>query len=362
MKIDIDASRAFIKERTGTEEYSYKLIKNLTILDTSGHQIFLYVKNREEINFKLPENYFIKEIKRNKLWTQLGLSKEMRKNSVDVLFIPAHSIPFVHPKNTIVTIHGLEFKYFPENYSWKERMMLEFNTLLAVKWSKKIIVPSESTKRDLMKFYKVSSERIKVIYHGVSSIQYPVSSIKNRDKDGSNILFIGRLERRKNIVNLINAFNLFKDKNINNKNCKLILVGKKGFGFEEIQLVINQSSYKKDIIVKGYVSEAEKTELYQNASLFVLISFYEGFGLPILEAMSHGVPVICSNVSSLPEITGEAGLMVNPNDVKEVAEGFEKIICNQDVKNDMIKKGYENTRKFSWEKCAKKTMDVLLNY
>ena len=360
MKIGIDASRAFLKERTGTEEYSYRLIKNLTILDTSSHQIFLYVRNCKDIQFKLPDNFFIKEIKRNKLWTQLGLSKEMRKNIVDVLFVPAHSIPFVHPKNTVVTIHGLEFKYFPESYSLKERIILEFNTLLAVKFSKKIIVPSENTKNDLIKLYKVKSEKIIVIHHGTSNVKFHVSSIKPQDKNILNILFVGRLEKRKNLVNLVEAFNIFKNKKrLDNENCKLILVGKEGFGFEKIKLAINQSLYKKDIIVKGYVSEVEKEDIFQKASILVLVSFYEGFGLPILEAMSHRVPVICSQMSSLPEIAGEAGLLVNPNDIEEIAEAFKKIICNQDIKNDMIEKGLENVKKFSWKKCAKETMDVL---
>ena len=362
MKIGIDASRAFVKERTGTEEYSYRFIENLTLLDTSSHQIFLYVKNLKDVHINFPKNFHIKEIKRNKLWTQCWLSREMKKNMIDVLFVPAHCIPFIHPKNTVVTIHGLEYKYCPENYSLRERFQLEFNTLLNVKWSKKIIVPSESTKNDLIKYYKVNPEKVRVVYHGVESIQYPVLSIKPRDKDDFNILFIGRLERRKNLVNLIKAFDKFKDNNsINDKRYKLILVGKKGLGFEEIELAINQSSHKKDIIIKGYVSEAEKTKLYQNASLFVLISFCEGFGLPILEAMSRGVPVMCSNASSLPEIAGDAGLLVNPKDIKEIAEGFEKIICNQEVKDDMIEKGHENTRKFSWEKCARKTMDIFLD-
>ena len=364
MKIGIDASRAFIEKRTGTEEYSYRLIKNLTILDTSNHQIFLYVKNREDIKLNMPENFFIKEIKRNKLWTQFGLSKEMRKNPVDILFVPAYSIPFVHPKNTVATIHGLEFKYYPESYSFKERIMLEFNTLLSVKWSKKIIVPSKNTKKDLIKFYKVNPEKIKVIYHGAESIKYKVSSIKQGEKDNFNILYIGRLEKRKNLVNLVRAFELFRKRHYimspAKKSYKLILVGKEGFGFEEIKSAINQSPYKNDIIVKGYVSEIEKKKQFEKADIFVLISFYEGFGLPIIEAMSHGVPVVCSDVSSLPEIAGKAGLTVNPNNTEEIAEAFEKIICNQDIKNDMIEKGFENVKKFSWKKCAEETMDVLL--
>src|SRR5680860_116029 len=365
MKIGIDASRAFIEKKTGTEEYSYRLIKNLTLLDTSGHQIFLYIRNKDKIDFNLPENFFGKKIKKNRLWTQFGLSKEMKKNPVDVLFVPSHSVPFIHPSKTVATVHGLEYKHHPESYFWKERIKLEFNTLISVKWAKKIIVPSESTKRDVMKFYKIDADKIKVVYHGVESTKYQVLSIKQQDKKYFTFLYIGRLEKRKNLVNLIKAFELFRKRHYimssAKKGYKLILAGKEGFGFEEINSAIQQSPYKDDIIVKSYVPESEKEELYQKASVFVLISLYEGFGLPILEAMSHGVPVICSNVSSIPEIAGEAGLLVNPIDIEEIAIEFEKIICNQDLKNDMIEKGYENVKKFSWEKCAKETLDVLLN-
>ena len=361
MKIGIDASRALIEKRTGTEEYSYRFIKNLTLLDTSSHQIFLYVRNCEKTKLKFPENFFVKKIKKNKLWTQIGLSKEMKKNPVDVLFIPAYSVPFIHSKNTVVTIHGLEYKYCPESYSLKERIILEFNTLISVKWSKKIIAPSESTKRDLIKFYKVSPEKIKVIYHGTDVMNQELR-IKNHGKRSFNILFIGRLEKRKNLANLIKAFELFKKRcTLHVARCTLTIVGKEGFGFGEIKSVIQRSPYKNDIIIKDYVSEAEKEELYQKADLFAMVSFYEGFGLPILEAMSHGVPVICSNVSSLPEIAGKAGLLVDPNDIEEIAESFEKIICDQDLKDDMIKKGFENVKRFSWEKCVKETIDILLN-
>ena len=368
MKIGIDASRALIKKRTGTEEYSYRFIKSLTLLDTSKFQIFLYVRNYEKTKLKFPENFSVKKINKNRLWTQIGLSKEMKKNPIDVLFIGAHSVPFIHPENTVVTIHGLEYKYCPENYSLRERIILEFNTLISVKWSKKIIVPSESTRKDLIKLYKVSPEKIKVIYHGIDvmnqeSLQFGGQArIKNHGKKSFNILFIGRLEKRKNLVNLIKAFELFKKRHTSHvTRHTLTIVGKKGFGFKEIRLAINQSPYKDDIILKDYVSEEEKEELYQKAGLFVMVSLYEGFGLPILEAMSHGVPVICSNVSSLPEVAGKAGLLVDPDNIEEIAEAFRKIICKEDLKNDMIKKGFENVKRFNWEKCVRETMDVLLH-
>ena len=369
MNIGIDASRAFIKKRTGTEEYSYQFIKNLTKVDTSSHQIFLYVKNNSEIDFNLPKNFVVKKICYNRLWTQIGLSLEMKKNVIDILFIPSHTIPIIHPKKTIVTIHGLEFKHYPECYPAREKLFLELNTLLSVKWSSKIIVPSESTKKDLTRYYGIGPEKIKVVYHGVSGIKYPVSlqfggqvSIKHRNKEKFNILFIGRLEKRKNLVNLIKAFEIFKKcYTLYATRYTLTLAGKKGFGFEEIKKTIEVSEYKNDIILKSYVSEKEKEELYQNANMFVLPSFYEGFGLPILEAMNRGVPVICSKISSSPEIAGNAALLIDPSDPKEIAETINKILRDNDLKEKMIKKGFENVKKFSWEKCAKETFNTLLH-
>ncbi|MCK5085434.1 glycosyltransferase family 4 protein, partial [Candidatus Parcubacteria bacterium] len=277
MKIGIDASRAFIKRRTGTEEYSYQFTKNLTKVDTSSHQIFLYIKNNSEIDFNLPKNFVVKKICYNRLWTQIGLSLEIKKNVIDILFIPSHTIPIIHPTKTIATIHGLEFKHYPECYSARERLFLGLNTLLSVKWSSKIIVPSENTKKDLIRFYNVDPEKIKVVYHGVSGIKYPSNSagrpvslqfggqvsIKHRNKESFNVLFIGRLEKRKNLVNLIKAFEIFK-KNIQHStfNIQLTLAGKEGFGFEEIKKAIEKSKYKNDIILKSYVSKKEKGELY----------------------------------------------------------------------------------------------------
>jgi len=362
MNIGIDASRAFIKKRTGTEEYSYQFIKNLTKVDTSSHQIFLYVKNNSEIDFNLPKNFVVKKICYNKLWTQIGLSLEMKKNVIDILFIPSHTIPIIHPKKTIVTIHGLEFKHYPECYPAREKLFLELNTLLSVKWSSKIIVPSESTKKDLIRYYGIGPEKIKVVYHGVFCIKYPVLNIKHRNKESFNVLFIGRLEKRKNLVNLVKAFEIFKERyKIQDTRYKLILAGKEGFSFDEIKKAIKISRYKNDIILKSYVSEKEKEELYQGANVFVLPSFYEGFGLPVLEAMNHGVPVICSKTSSLPEITGNAALLIDPSDPKEIAEMINKVFRDNDLKEKIIERGFENVKKFSWEKCAKETFNTLLH-
>jgi len=167
MKIGIDASRAFLKERTGTEEYSYRLIKNLTKIYLPFCQFFLYVREDSEISIDLPDNFSVIRIKGEKLWTQMRLCWHLWRNPVDVLFVPSHTIPFIHPKKTIVVVHGLEFKACPECYSFKDRIVLEINTMISLQFSKKIIVPSENTKKDLIRFYKMKPKKIEVINHGV---------------------------------------------------------------------------------------------------------------------------------------------------------------------------------------------------
>ena len=381
MILGIDASRAFVKERTGTEEYSYQIIKHLAKIKIDC-QVVLYLKKKDltNIDFDLPDNFKLKIISPSRFWTQIGLASEMMINKPDILFIPSYVVPQVHPRKTVVTIHGLEYRHFPECYSLKERFILELNTQFSIKWASKIIVPSESTKRDLMEFYKVSSDKIKIVYHGVEIGKLGNWEIKTSlsggtggglllaeeptpnpsQEENNKILFIGRLEKRKNLVNLIKSFSLFKSNSqLATRNSQLILAGKAGFGFNEIRKTIESSPFKEDIILKGYISEKEKSELYKNAGLFVLPSFYEGFGLPTLEAMNYGVPVICSNTSSFSEITGGAALLIDPNDIKEIAAAMNKIFSDTNLRNEMIKKGFKNVKKFSWEKCAKETINIL---
>ena len=376
MKIGIDASRAFGEKRTGTEEYSYQLIKNFAMMDISRHQVFLYTKGNPLIDFDLPDNFQLKIISTNRLWTQIGLASEMMMNKPDILFVPSYAVPQIHPTKTVVTIHGLEYRFCPECYSLKERLILELNTRFSIKLANKIITPSENTKKDLIKFYKVDPDKIKVIYHGAGS-QKSVKSVKSVKskvckvkKDEFNILFIGRLEKRKNLVNLIKAFEIFRNQFRNspsplfqrgNYNIKLILAGKAGFGFAEIKKAIERSPFGKDIILKNYVSEEEKNKLYKDSGLFILPSFYEGFGLPVLEAMSYGVPVVCSNTSSLPEVAGDAAVLANPNNIEEIAGAISKVFSDDNLREGMIKKGFENVKKFSWEKCARETINKLLN-
>ncbi|MFA7169944.1 MAG: glycosyltransferase family 1 protein [Candidatus Paceibacterota bacterium] len=361
MKIGIDASRAFRAEKTGTEEYSYRLIRNLALVENSTHEVVLYVKRETEVDFALPCHFSLRKIGGNFLWTQLHLSSEILKRKVDVLFVPSHCIPVIHPARTVVTVHGLEYKNFPECYSLKDRIILEVNTKLSLLFAKKIIVPSKSTAGNLIKFYKVPSEKIEIVYHGSDGIK----NFQKKNEGGSfNICFIGRIEKRKNIIGIVRAFNDFMKKIESSKqaedvNANLILAGKAGFGFEEIEREILNSPYRKNISLLGFINEKEKWELYENADVFLFLSFAEGFGIPLLEAMSCGVPIITSNSSALAEVAGESAILVNPLNPAEIATALYELYQNESKRKYFKSRGYSNLEKFDWGKCARETWKVL---
>ena len=338
MIIGISARAAFKRPRTGVEEYTYQLIDHLTTLkESKRHRFILY--SHKNLKWPLP------------MWTQFRLAVEMAVNPPDVLFIPVHVLPLIHPQNSVVTIHGLEYEYYPEMYPWSHLRYLRWSTRYALRNARQIIAVSENTKRDLIKLYGGQPEKIKVIYHGVDV--RPLASNKIVRPSGPDdcpfILFIGRLEAKKNIQGLVKAFDFLKKKY--RVPHKLILVGPKGYGYQEFK--------SRDVIEKGYISQEEKSELLKNADLFVLPSFYEGFGMPVLEAQAVGCPVVASNVSSMPEVAGQGALLIKPENIEEIAEAIYRIISNEEFRRDLIAKGNENVKKFSWQKCAKETLRVL---
>ena len=360
MKIGIDASRAFLAQRTGIEEYSYQVIKNLRD-KLSGHQVVLYLRRDQTVDFDLPKNWRLRFISWPYFWTQIGLSVELFWHPVDTLFVPSHIIPFFHPAWTIVTVHGLEYEVLPEAYSAWEKLYMRLSIKKSCHWAARIIAVSKNTKKDLMRIYSVPSEKITVIHEGVaachsSACGNPVATKYNLP-DTKYLLFIGRLEERKNIAGIIQAFEILKDRyKIPHK---LILAGRFGYGEKIICHRLSAGEYTKDILCLGFVGDAEKWELLKNADIFLFPTFYEGFGLPILEAQHVGVPVVTSDSSSLPEVGGEAAVYCDPTEPVSIAEAVYSIINNPTQKKDLIEKGLENVKRFSWEKCTTEIANLL---
>jgi len=368
MIIGIDASRANKQVKTGTEWYSYNLILELAKID---HENKYWLYSPDKLKGKLaqlPENFKEKVLSwpPKKLWTMARLSFEMKKNPPDLLFVPAHIIPLASPKKTITTICDIGFVSNKELYSQKEIKYHNFGLKQAIKKATLILTISKFTKEEMVKFCKIDPNRIKVIYLGFSQNDYrkiedqkKIKQIKNKYKLPDNYLFYtGRLNLKKNIPNLIKAFKQVIDDN-KFKDYKLVMAGVPENGYEVIKEEIKLQGIRDKIIELGWTKEEDLPYLMNGAKLFVFPSNYEGFGIPPLEAMACGTPVVSSNAASLPEVCGNAALLFDPKNVDQMAEKIKLGLSDENLRHDLIQKGFLQIRKFSWEKCAKETLDAL---
>lgn len=358
MLIGIDASKANKKIKTGIEYYSLQLILHLAKIDREN-QYLLY--SPDELTgelVKLPKNFKSKIIPFWRFWSQIRLSLETTKNPPDVLFVPAHTIPIIHPKKTVITVHDLGFEHFPKLYPLHDRLYHKISMRTSTKAANEIISVSNYTKQDLLNRYPyLKRKEITVIHHGFDS-----GDFKPVDKETNHvpyIFYIGRLQEKKNLVNLVKAYKLLrKDPKIKHR---LILAGKPDFGFEKIEAEINKlpAEISADIKILGYVDHQKSIELMQQADIFAFPSFFEGFGMPILEAMACGVPVAASNVTSIPEVVGKAGMLFNPHQPREIASALNKLILDRELYKKYRQLGLKRVKDFTWEKCARETLTVI---
>lgn len=360
MLIGIDASRAVKEKRTGTEQYSWEIIRALLAADkTNRYQ--LYAPKMPTADFGDHPNAEWKIIPPQRLWSQLALASELRKNTPDVLFVPSHVVPVLSHLPTVVMIHGLEFLRFPHAYGRRERAYLKFSTATSLSKAKKVIVPSEQTKRDVMKFYKTPASKIIVINEAYNKANYNVmSEAGDRPIAEPYIFSLGRLEERKNQALLIDAFQLLRKEK---GDVKLVLAGKPGFGAENIMKKIEMlpSSIRESVILPGFLSEADAARYFRHAAVFAYPSLYEGFGIPILEAFGSGTPVVASNTSCLPEVAGEAAILLQPDNALSWAAAFSRIIHQPHYAEELRQKGLKRAEEFSWAKAATETLRIIEN-
>ena len=368
MIIAVDGNEANVAEKVGESVYTLKLLEYFQKKATKNQQFTIFIKNKPNID--LPEeNEFYKYaiIRGDFLWSQTFLPLELYKRkalgqNIQVFFSPAHYIPRFCPIPTVVTIHDLSYFYYPDEFLKKDLYQLKNWTKYSIEKAKKIIAVSNTTKKDIIKFYHVPEEKIEVIYNGGPSRHSDpdVTSGEESKKNKSQkyILYVGTLQPRKNIDTLIDAFSTFRK---HNAEFKLIIVGKKGWLYEHIFKKVEELNLKKEVKFKGYVSNDELSTLYQNAFCFVLPSLYEGFGIPLLEAMSFNCPVISSFTSSLPEVGSDACLYFDPRSQQGLSEKLQELTDNRKLRNELIKKGRERIKLFSWKKCSENTLNLLLN-
>ncbi len=363
MIIGIDGNEANVERKVGISEYAFELLHQFYRFKINDFKFIIYLKYKPREDFpEEREGWEYKVIGPKNLWTQIALPLALfndisvKGRQINIFFSPTHYAPRFSPIPTAISIMDLSYIYFPEMFKKTDLFQLRRWTAYSVNKAKRIFTISNASKNDIIKQYNIPGERVVVTYPGIK-IKTIMQNAKIKEKykiEGDYILFVGTLQPRKNIVRLIEAFAKLKKPSI-----KLIIVGKKGWLFEEILEAPKRFGVQDKVKFLEFVSDEDLHSLYRHAICFVLPSLYEGFGLPILEAMQEGCPVITSNVSSLPEAGGEAALYIDPENVEDIAEKINLMLVNEKIRNQMIEKGYEQVKKFSWEKTARETLSVL---
>lgn len=373
MVLGIDASRCSVRFGTGVEAYSTAIVRAiLRELSTATHpkfdEVVLYTPrplSDEILRSDTGARYsFVHErvIPFPKMWTQVRLSAEMIHEEPDVLFIPSHVLPLVHAEHSVVTIHDTAFVHYPDSYSFFQKKYLTFTTWLAVRETKKIIVPSQATKDDLIESFRCPKEKIVVVPHGFevsasveSEKDYDVLREFGLDRSSKYILYVGRLEEKKNLVQLVRAFAKFSK---SHPEWRLILAGGRGFGFEKIFQEVEKHDMWGLVMMPGYVTNEERDVLYRHCQFVAFISLAEGFGFPVLEAASFGKHVLASDIPALREVGRDALTYCDPLNDEKIFEGLMAMASGKSsdsTKHELA----ELVTKYSWEKAGKETLRVL---
>lgn len=370
MKIAIDGYEANVPQRLGSSQVAFELLKYLSKIDKKNeYTIFLPEKKLDD----LPEetfNWKYKILRPKRLWTRISLPITLYfpRNQYDLIFSPTHYIPRFSPIKRIATIFDLSFLHFPQTFPKKDLWQLTNWTKFSAQNADHIITISDFSKQDIIAKYNIPKNKITVAYPGYNNERNKpqlkqIERIRKKYNTGSNnyIIYIGTIQPRKNIIRLMEAFSQIKG------DLKLVLAGKsKGLGkegwmYNEILETPNKLRIENKVILTGFIPAEELDLLLAGAIAFVQPSLWEGFGMPVLDAMARGVPVIVSNNSCLPEIVGQAGLLVDPYSVNQIEQAIRTITSDGKLREKYSKLGILRAKNFSWEKMTKKVLKVFEN-
>lgn len=374
MKIGIDIRSLMSPVRTGVGEYTCQLLGAIFKLD-KVNQYFLFYNSYSDFSKNIPKweqenvhyihtrwpnkllNFSLKMMRRPHLDS---LITKINKEKLDIFFSPNPYFTAVSKKSKfILTLHDLSFEYFPEFCSTKQKLWV-IDTKKQCQRADLILAVSENTRRDAICKYGIAPEKIKVLYPGISC--HPENNHRSLAKynlPNKLILFLATIEPRKNIIGIIEAFE--KSYSRLPLPYSLVIAGPNGWHYDKVYKRAQTSPLRDKIKFLGYVDADDKPALYQKADLFLFPSFYEGFGFPVLEALACGTPVITSNRSSLPEITENAGYLINPNNTLSISEAIVQILNNKALGDHFKSKGLKQALKFNWQQTATNWLNIISN-
>lgn len=369
MKIAVHASELDAQRIDGTRVYISEMLKRFGNIATDD-TFLIYHQDIFNKSIAPPQesNYVIKKLSRTPLWTQTRFAFDVIGECPDVVWMPLHNLPVARSKKTkfIVTIHDLAFKVFPETFPSKDVKKLNFLTNYAVKNADHIIAVSKATQRDLLRFYlQLTKEKITVIHHGFDAMRWQKAISEHEMQKvlqkynvifGQYLIHVGAIQPRKNLKTLIDAFAQVKEKH---GDVKLVLVGGNGWLWQQTREYAQKNKYTQDIIFTDNIPFEDVVVLVRSAKVFIFPSLYEGFGIAGLEALASGTPVVAARNSSIPEVLGNAAMYFDAQDSNECAERVMNMIDDKIQRENMTAIGIKRVEKFSWDRCAKKTLRVL---
>lgn len=360
MRIGIDASRAFVDRPTGTERYAFEVItRMLQLPEARKHTWILYTKSCSTQYSGLSTQI----IPLKYLWTQVGLAYRTWVDKLDVLWIPAHTLPLLRKPGlrTVVTIHGIEYEWLPAYENRLQRWYLPLSTQYAVHNAHKIIAVSEFTKKQLIERLGAQANKIEVIHEG-----FDVQPQNNKNnvfidynlRSREYLITVGTIQPRKNLERLIQAFARLRGSK--RRRLKLVIVGKWGWNYDGVKAAPKKFGVGERVLFLDYVDDAARQRLLEKALIYVQASITEGFGLPVLEAMNAGVPVVSSNGGALPEVVGQAGLLFDPMSIDDISHKLSLAIDDHKLRKELVERGRMRVRAFGWEETAKKTLNLIV--
>ena len=367
MIIGLDGNEANAEKRVGSGKYAFELLKQFS--KVQEHDFLIYFKEKPLPDLpKESRNFKYAVFGPKKMWTQFALPIKLTFSSkLDVFFSLGHYGPRFSKIPFVVTVHDLSYLHFPDLFKKEDLYQLTNWTKYSIEKSSHVIAVSETTKDDIIKNYGVNPSKISAVYEGFDENRFKlqlkekIAKIKKRYKiRGDYLIFIGTLQPRKNIERLIEAFHkLVRNSKFEIRNYKLIIVGRRGWLYEPIFNKVKKLQMEDSVIFTDYVEDSDLPQLISGAKAYVLPSLWEGFGIPVIEAQACGVPTVVSSTSSLPEIVAGSAVQVNPYSTISISNGISRVLTNQKLRKELIKKGLENTKRFSWQKCAGETLKIL---
>ena len=366
MRIAIDA-HSVGNQLAGNETYAVNLIEALAEVDQSN-QYTLYVTRQSAID-RFANRWPNFNVKRTVPHTPLvripvTLSAELRRNPVDVLHVQ-YTAPPLAPCSVVATIHDLSFEHLPETFNRRSRAQLRLTVRRTARKAAQILTLSEFSRRDIVDTYRIAPDRVSVTPAAAPSHFKPIEDETELRKireiygiERDYILSVSSIQPRKNLIRLIEAYSCLRGLRPEGKLPQLILVGKRGWLDNETFRAAQRHSANNDIAFTGYVAEKDLPALYSGATCFVYPSFFEGFGLPVLEAMQCGAPVIAGNRTSIPEVVGKAGLLFDPFDTNSLVQALTRVLDDSEYRAALRIQGLERAREFDWKQTARMTLQA----